>query len=322
MCAFHIKNLFSYSTLDTDNNPILGKRLDESPIHYSHFVPEQQQFGISLLGVRGSGRTTLMFQYAMGVLKNDPDTSSTVMILLHRNSSPPLPIFDEEDPQVLNMLKRIEVKYIDTYNLLVAFLANIQLLDDISLPRYLFVDNLSAFFASHQKDNPHLSIINVLNDEEDGGEEFNFALLPENNQQQSTTNQLFGRQSTTTTAQSSNNNPGLEALHIRAFALLQNVCVFLSKKFPSCYPNFMVTDSDETFPFYSRWCPIVVTIDHYREENQQQPITNQQKNKSSSFIVKVSSINEVNDPYRMKAVFQLSDSECLLNKLDFALPAL
>lgn len=320
--CFRVQHLFSASRLDTEENPILDKRLQNAPAHSTQFVPPQQQFGIALLGVHGSGRTTLMFQYAYSLIRNDP--TSSVMILLHRNASPPLPIFDEDDPQVTACLKRIEVKYIDTYNLLVAFLANIQLLPDDSLPRFIFVDNLSTFFVAHQKENPYLSIVDV---EDDDGEEFNFAMMPEHN---ANTNQLLGFGGQKSSSAATNTSYSVtEALHIRVFALLQNTCYFLSKKFPQSSPNFMVTDIDETYPFYARWCPLVLTLGHYRNVNpvvgtastqQPQPPQQQHNNKSHQFILKVALINEMHDPYRLKAVYELSETECILKKLDYAVP--
>ncbi|KAG2383361.1 hypothetical protein C9374_004698 [Naegleria lovaniensis] len=313
--SFRVQHLFSVSRLDTEENPILEKRLQNAPAHSTQFVPPQQQFGIALLGVHGSGRSTLMFQYAYSLIRNDP--TSSVMILLHRNASPPLPIFDEDDPQVTSCLKRIEVKYIDTYNLLVAFLANIQLLPDESLPRYIFVDNLSTFFAAHQKENPYLSIVNV---DDDDGEDFNFAMIPENNAHN--TNQLLGFGGQKSSSAANTSYSVAEALHIRVFALLQNTCYFLAQKFPQSSPNFMVTDIDETYPFYARWCPLVLTLSHYRENqagtSTQQP--QQQQNKSNQFILKVALINEMHDPYKLKAVYELTETECILKKLDYALP--
>jgi len=301
---FNPKLLFSVSCLDP-LNPVLQKRLDTCPTLLTTHAPTFQQSGIVLLGVHGSGKTTLMFQQAFSIVRDDPD--SKVMILLHRNSSPPIPIFPEDDPEVSACLRRIEVKYIDTYNLLVAFLANLQLLGDDELPHYLFVDNLSSFFATHHKDNPHLAIINM---EDEEGEEFNFALLPDQQQQH---NQLLGSSGSRQNVA----NSAVEALHIRVFALLQNTCQFLSKKFTDRNINFLITDLDETYPFYSRWCPLVLTIDHFKEDGLES-LTN--TTNQPQFILKVGCINEMSDPYRFKAVYELSESKCTLKKLDYAIP--
>ncbi|KAL9652822.1 hypothetical protein ABK040_010854 [Willaertia magna] len=282
---FNVRNFFSCSKLDTQTNPVLQKRLDDCPSHTIQYLPYQQRFGSVILGVYGSGKSTLLFQYAYSIVNSNPD--ATVMILLHRNASPPIPIFDEENSLVVENLKRIEVKYIDSYNLLLAFLANIHLLPDSSLPKFLFVDNLSIFFASSQQQNN--SSFTLMEDEEEQPKGYSSLM---------------------------------EAMHIRVFSLLQNTCLFLSEKFPNDNVNFMISDVDEVYPFYSRWCPLVYTIQPYsitQEDDGDTHISSTPTNKSL-FLLKAASVCEIDDPYKCKAVYELSEQSCTLKKLDYAIP--
>src|SRR5438128_1111076 len=134
-----LQHFFSACTFDNVQNPLLQRRFDECPDISS-------LSGCALTGAPRTGKTSLLFQYAYSIVKNDPEAN--VMFVCSRQS--PSPIF-EQTSESLEPLKRIHMRYIETGISLRQFLANIHLLPVELLPSCICVDDLSQMLSMPQQ---------------------------------------------------------------------------------------------------------------------------------------------------------------------------
>ncbi|KAL0488611.1 hypothetical protein AKO1_015706 [Acrasis kona] len=268
-----IQRFFSACTFDVEENPLIERRCEES---HDYTNPHQQ--GCALTGPERTGKISLLFQYAYSIVKESED--SKVVFICSRHAA--TPIFKQ--PDEMEALKRVHMRYIDNGTLLRSYLSNIHLLPLDSLPTCICIDELSTILLQNQNQQ------NQQLDDTQVGPPF---MDPSN------------------------------IVHIKTWALLQNAIQFIGKKLNK-EVNFVVTDSLESTGFFERFCPLVLRTQIYREQDKNNPhnipdLRGEEDDTSVQVYLQVTRINGNGDPYRTRVLYHVSSKELVLKKWDYTL---
>lgn len=248
--------------------------------------------GCVIVGPEHCARNSLLFQYAYNLVNENINDDPHFSVVFICNKMMPTPLFQQVDDEErhLRILESIKMKYLDSSVLLCKYLANLHLLPDELLPRFLFVSDFSAIFSP----------INADIDEDDN--------MPNSGMTEITRDLNASHVSEARMFDSS---------YMRALALLQNTTAFLTQKLlekqSRFKPSYIISDSAHLFSFYERWCETVVKIQEYME--QEVIATN---NYVPTFSMQYSKLKGYFDHRQMRLVYHISNGYIAVEKYDFS----